>query len=152
MKISCPAFTNGAPVHSTYTCTGKNLSPELEWSGLPEKAQSLVLILEDPDAPGGTFYHWIVYALNPLIGKLPGAQPKELILGDFGLQGINDFGRIGYDGPCPPPGKMHRYILTLFALAPVISNSSGFTGQGIKTAMLGHILDQAETFGTFERA
>jgi Raf kinase inhibitor-like YbhB/YbcL family protein len=152
MKISCPAFMNGAPVLSTYTCTGKNLSPEVEWSGLPEKARSLALILEDPDAPGGSFYHWIVCALNPLIGKIPAAQPKVLLPGVYGQQGINDFGQIGYDGPCPPPGKSHRYIITLFALSSTISNSGGFTGQGIKAAMHGHVIDQVETFGTFKRA
>ncbi|MGB8253441.1 MAG: YbhB/YbcL family Raf kinase inhibitor-like protein [Anaerolineaceae bacterium] len=152
MKITCPAFANGASIQPLYTCTGKNLSPALEWSGLPLNTQSLALILEDPDAPGGTFYHWLLYELPPSIGKLPGAQPKTGSLDDYGKQGINSFGRIGYDGPCPPPGKAHRYFLYLYALDSMPSLMTGLKVADIKTAMHGHILDQAETFGIFKKS
>jgi len=150
MKILCLAFANGAPIQPHYTCAGRNLSPELEWSGLPINTQSLTLILEDPDAPGGTFYHWVLYALTPSIGKLPGAQPKTGSIDGYGKQGINSFGRIGYDGPCPPPGKAHRYFLYLYALDSMPSLIAGVKVLEIKTVMRGHVLDQAETFGIFK--
>jgi Raf kinase inhibitor-like YbhB/YbcL family protein len=152
MTLTCPAFANGEPIQSQFTCSGKNCSPELEWSSLPAGTRSLALILEDPDAPGGTFYHWVLYAIEPAIGKLPGDLPKTLVINPYGRQGTNSFGRPGYDGPCPPPGKTHRYYLFLFALDAILPLNAGLDTLEVKSAMRGHILDQAETYGIFKRS
>ena len=150
-SITCPAFSNGFPIQPLYTCSGDNHSPELEWANTPEYAQSLALILEDPDAPGGVFHHWVLYDINPALGKLPKALPKTPSINGIGKQGMNSFGRIGYDGPCPPPGKEHRYYLHLFALDLVLAINTGMKAHEVENAICGHILAQADTFGVFKR-
>ncbi len=134
-----------------YTCSGDNHSPELEWANLPDNTQSLHSSWKDPDAPGGVFHHWLLYDINPALGKLPSALPKTPLLSGIGKQGMNSFGRIGYDGPCPPPGREHRYYLHLFALDLVLAINTGMKAHELENAMRGHILAQANSFGVFKR-
>lgn len=145
MKITSSAFSHKGPIPSKYTCDGENINPPLEISDVPPGAKSLALICEDPDAPGGTFVHWVVWNINPQTteigeGKVPvGAS-----------QGTNDFGRSGYSGPCPPGGT-HRYFFQLVALDTTLNLPSGATRQDLEKAMGGHILAQAELVGTYQR-
>ena len=151
LTITCPAFSNGDPILPRYTCSGDNQSPELEWTDLPKNTQSLVLILEDPDAPGGTFHHWLLYDIDPALGRLPAALPKSPLISGIGRQGMNSFGRIGYDGPCPPPGRQHRYYLHLYALGHILGIKAGMNAREVENAMQGDLLAQADTFGVFKR-
>lgn len=140
-------FANGATIPRSHTCDGDDSSPALEWSGVPEAAGSLAVIMEDPDAPGGTFTHWVLYDLPPDTSSLPAGGP----LPRGAKEGRNDFERSGYGGPCPPPGKPHHYTLRLYALdAPV--QVAGDAGRAeLLAAMQGHVVDQGELTGTFGR-
>ena len=116
MQLTSTAFTNGAPIPARYTCEGKDLSPPLRWSGVPAGAKSLALIADDPDAPVGTWVHWVLYDLPPSLAELSEDVPKTQTIAGGARQGLNDFRRPGYGGPCPPPGKPHRYFFKLYAL------------------------------------
>ena len=107
-----PAFDEGGPIPDTYTCNGENVSPPIQWAGVPDGAVELVLTLLDPDAPAGVFTHWTVYGIDPATTGFPGGAVPEGT-----SQGLNDFGEIGYRGPCPPEGESHRYVFTLATLA-----------------------------------
>jgi len=151
MILSSSAFNNGADIPPLYTCSGDNSSPDLAWSGLPGGTQSLALIVEDPDAPPGTFIHWVAYNLPPALAGLAAGQPKTASLSE-GNQGINSFSKIGYDGPCPPPGTPpHRYYFRFFALDASPDLPSGLNAAGLRKTMQGHILGQAEWMGKFTR-
>src|ERR1700720_1149808 len=120
MQLTSTAFGEGAPITAKYTCVGENISPPLKWSGTPAGARSLALIVDDPDAPAGTWVHWVLYDLLAHTSELPeGASPGHPIPG--AREGMNDFGRAGYGGPCPPPGKAHRYFFKLYALDTTLS-------------------------------
>ena len=116
MKITSPAFQAGQAIPPKYTCEGADISPPLQWNGLPDGAKSLALICDDPDAPVGVWVHWVLYDLPVTAKDLPENVPTSETLSFGGKQGINDFKRIGYGGPCPPPGKPHRYYFRLYAL------------------------------------
>src|SRR5271167_2822798 len=150
MEIRSAAFAPGAPIPTKYTCSGENISPALSFSGLPQSARSLALIVDDPDAPGGTFSHWVVYNLPPQTTHLDEAVKKGTAIPGGGSQGRNDFGGDGYGGPCPPPGRPHHYRFRLFALNSQIAPQPA-TGPGVEQAMDGHILASAEVVGTFGR-
>lgn len=151
MKITTPAFTDGQPVPARYTCTGENISPALVFEGLPAGAKSLALIVDDPDAPGGTWVHWVLYNLPPGLAGLPEKLASGATLSGTGSQGPTSFGRPGYGGPCPPPGKPHRYFFKLYALDLEPSMPVGLDKTALLKQMDGHILAQAQLMGTFQR-
>ena len=151
ITLTSSAFANGQPIPQTYTCDGKNISPALQWSGVPAGAKSLALIVEDPDAPVGIFTHWVLYNLPPNLTGLNESVPRLAALADLGVQGINDFRKTAYDGPCPPAGKTHRYYFRLYALDIEPSLADGLTRQKLLDAMRGHILAQGEWMGTYQR-
>jgi len=151
MKISSPAFSDAANIPARFTCEGENLSPQLDWSGVPAGARSLALVVSDPDAPGGTFIHWVLYNLPPQTTGLPEGLPTSERLSSGASQGRNDFGQIGYGGPCPPPGKPHRYIFTLYALDLAPDLPAGLNAARLNNLMRGHILEQASLTGLYQR-
>jgi hypothetical protein len=150
MEIRTDAFAPGTSIPDKYTCSGENISPPLAISGVPQSAKALVLIVDDPDAPAGTFVHWVVYNMPPQTkGIDAGVKPGNTMPGG-GMQGRNDFGGVGYGGPCPPPGSSHHYRFRLFALNGEITPQAT-TGPGVEQAMQGHILTSTEMVGTFGR-
>jgi Raf kinase inhibitor-like YbhB/YbcL family protein len=150
MKLESIVFTPNQLIPPTYTCDGKDISPPLSWSEPPEGTNSLVLIVDDPDAPDRTFVHWVLYNLPPTIRQLPEGLPHqpELTLG--GIQGKNDFDRYGYGGPCPPSGT-HRYFFKLYALDTELDLEPGATKAEVIKAMAGRILADAELIGRYSR-
>jgi len=151
ISIFSDAFENGSTMPVDYTCDGDDRSPALSWEGLPEGTRSIALIMDDPDAPGRTFVHWVIYNIPADSTGLPAAMPGNTTLDDGSLQGKNDFGRTGYNGPCPPPGKPHRYFFKVYALDTSLNLKSGVTRSQLESAMKGHILAQGEMIGKFER-
>lgn len=143
MKISSPAFEENSKIPKKYTCDGENINPPLEIKEIPEGTQSLVLIVEDPDAPMGKFLHWLVFNIDPKVNFI---EENSLPFGS--IQGKNDFGQEGYGGPCPPFGQ-HRYFFKVFALDKKLNLPSGAKLNEIENAMEGHILDQAELIGVY---
>ena len=151
MQLTSSAFTEGGSIPAEFTCEGKDISPPLKWSGAPARAKSLALIVDDPDAPAGTWVHWVLYNLPASTSELPeNASRPPSILGSA-AQGLNDFRRSGYGGPCPPPGKPHRYFFKLYALDSELSLRRGSTKKDLEKAMQGHILTQAQLMGTYKR-
>jgi Raf kinase inhibitor-like YbhB/YbcL family protein len=144
-------FEPGEPIPVRYTCDGENVSPPLRWSEAPADTKSFVLIVDDPDAPAGTFVHWVLY-------DLPGgsrALPERVEGGDAaegGTQGLNDFDRVGYGGPCPPGGRPHRYVFTLYALDARLGLAPRKRKADVLRAMRGHVLAEAALVGRFQRA
>jgi Raf kinase inhibitor-like YbhB/YbcL family protein len=150
MKVESSAFTDGQPIPQKYTCQGTDVSPGLTWSGAPQNTKAFALIVDDPDAPVGTWVHWVFYNLPTQTHALPEGVPKtEQALG--GVQGMNDFKKIGFGGPCPPPGKPHRYYFKLYALDASLNLKAGASKPEVERAMLGHILAHAELMGTYQR-
>lgn len=150
-SISSPAFKEGEQIPAEYTCQGKDISPPLAWHGIPMDTQSLALIMDDPDAPGGTFTHWVLFNLKIEWHILAAALTTESQLPGGIKQGKNDFGRFGYGGPCPPPGRPHRYRFTLYALDQKPDLEAGAFREQLIDAMKGHILDQGHLTGTYQR-
>ena len=151
LSLSSIAFQDGERIPAKYTCEGQDISPPLVWSEPPQGTQSLALIVDDPDAPGGVFTHWVVFNILPDSRQLPEAIPAQAQLPSGALQGKNDFGRIGYGGPCPPPGRPHRYRFTLYALDRVLDLKAGVSKKQVVGAMQGHILAQGQLTGTYQR-
>jgi len=151
LSISSPGFQEGERIPAKYTCQGQDISPQLDWSGVPKEAKSLALIMDDPDAPGGIFTHWVIFNIPPDSLKLPEAVPTEPQLPGSARQGSNDGGGIGYSGPCPPPGRPHRYRFTLYALDKQLDLKAGASKKQLIKAMEGHILNQARLTGTYQR-
>lgn len=149
--LETKAFPKGGEIPRKYTCSGEDVSPALSWSGAPQGARSFVLVVEDPDAPSGTFTHWIVYDLPAETRQLPENVSKTGDLSGGGRQGGNGFRRTGYGGPCPPPGKAHRYFFRLYALDSTLNLPSGASRQEVESAMRGHVIAQAELMGKFAR-
>jgi Raf kinase inhibitor-like YbhB/YbcL family protein len=144
--LRSPAFEDGQPIPRLHTCEGDDVSPALEWTAPPAGTRSLALVVEDPDAPGGTFTHWLTWGIAPdAAGLAEGQRPP--------LEGRNDFGRRGWRGPCPPPGHgPHRYVFRVVALDTTLDDlSSGAAARGVDEAVSGHVLAAAELIGTFER-
>jgi len=151
MLLSSTAFTEGATVPNAYTCTGEDKSPPLVWTGVPAKAKSLAIIVKDPDAPGGTFIHWVLYNL-PIKGSgLSESVPQTSSGPEGALQGINGFGKFGYGGPCPPQGTLHHYHFVLYALDRTLELGPRTTAAEVESAAAGHVLATAELTGTFQR-
>ena len=144
MKITSSAFQQGGNIPSKFTCDGANTSPLLQISDMPSEAKSLVLIVDDPDAPSGLFTHWAVWNISPQTSAIAeGSTPK-------GAQGTNDFGKSGYGGPCPPSGT-HRYYFKIFALDREVVLPSGAKRSELNTAMKGHVIAQGELMGRYSR-
>ena len=151
IELTSTAFADGTSVPTRFTCDGPDLSPPLRWTGMPEGALSLALICDDPDAPAGTWVHWVLYDLPADAGHLAEGVPTEHILPSGAKQGQNDFGRIGYGGPCPPRGMPHRYFFKLYALDGMLDLGPGATKQDVEAAMDGHILEHGRLMGTYGR-
>ena len=149
--LSSPAFASGATIPDDYTCRGGDISPVLDWSGEPAQTASFALVADDPDAPAGTWVHWALWNLPASTRLLPKNIVKSGTLPNGAMQGRNDFGKVGYNGPCPPPGKTHRYFFRLYALDAKLTLQPGATRQQLDVAMKGHILGRAEHMGTFRR-
>lgn len=150
-SISSAAFQNGGDIPRKFTCEGADVSPELSWTAPPSGTQSVALIADDPDAPVGTWTHWVLYDLPPTTTALPENVAKMDELPSGGRQGRNDFKKIGYGGPCPPPGKPHRYFFKLYALDSKLNLKPGASKQELEQAMQGHILQRAELMGKYHR-
>ena len=148
--MTSTAFTEGKPIPSLYTCDGRDISPLLAWTDPPAGTKSFALINDDPDAPMGTWVHWVVYNMPASTRTLPEAFPADKEHADGTRQGMTDFGRIGYGGPCPPSGT-HRYFFKLYTLDTLLSLPLGATKSTLEAAMQGHILGQAQLMGTYRR-
>jgi Raf kinase inhibitor-like YbhB/YbcL family protein len=151
LQISSTAFSAGEAIPKKFTCDGPDVSPQLKWNGAPANTQSIALIMDDPDAPAGTWVHWVLYDLPANTRELSEGVAKQEQLSSGARQGRNDFGKIGYSGPCPPPGKPHRYFFKLSALDTKLNLKSGATKADLERAMKGHILAQAELIGRYGR-
>ncbi|MBI2986036.1 MAG: YbhB/YbcL family Raf kinase inhibitor-like protein [Deltaproteobacteria bacterium] len=151
MELKSSAFQSGAEIPRKYTCDGTDLSPPLRWENTPAGTKAFALIADDPDAPVGTWVHWVIYDLPP--------EPKELAEGiatsetlpNGAKQGINDFRKVGYGGPCPPPGPAHRYFFKLYALDALTNLKPRVTKQQLLDAMKGRILAEAQLTGRYKR-
>jgi hypothetical protein len=150
LKIYSSAFEDGGMIPSKYTCDGADISPPLAWSGLPEGTKSIAIINDDPDAPMGTWVHWVIYNIPPTAQGLAEDIKRVEKLPDGTLQGKNSWGRIGYGGPCPPGGT-HRYFFKIYALDKMLNLKPGATKEELLTAMKGHILAQAQFYGKYSR-
>ena len=149
--VKTTAFSEGGVIPKKYTCDGADLSPELTWADAPERTQSLALIADDPDAPVGTWTHWLIWNIPAKTTNLAQGIPKNENLDDGARQGKNDFKRIGYGGPCPPPGKPHRYFFKLHALDAMLDVKAGASRNELERAMKGHVLSQAELMSRYGR-
>ena len=149
-ELTSPAFAHGEPIPRKYTCDGEDVSPPLHWSAPPQGAQSLALIADDPDAPVGTWVHWVLYNLPAETRGLPEAVPPDADLPDGSRHGRNSWRRLGYGGPCPPSGT-HRYFFKLYALDTALDLAPGASKKQLLRAMKGHILIQAELMGVYAR-
>jgi Raf kinase inhibitor-like YbhB/YbcL family protein len=151
IPISSDAFTEGKRIPARYTCSGEDVSPALSWSDPPAGTQSLVLICDDPDAPGGLFTHWVLYDIPPDRRELSVGVKKAPALEDGSIHGANSFGKLGYNGPCPPPGKPHRYYYRIYALDTQLKLRSPADRRAVDKAMKGHVLAEGELLGIFSR-
>ena len=145
------AFSSGGTIPKKYTCDGQDLSPALSWKDAPSGTQSFALIADDPDAPAGTWVHWVLYNLPATAKDLPEGMKKDEQLPDGSLQGRNDFRKIGYNGPCPPPGKPHRYYFKLYALDAKLNLKAGASKADVEKALTGHKLAETQVMGTYGR-
>jgi len=148
-NISSPAFELGKSIPVVHTCDGDDISPPLHWDEEPKATVTFALIMEDPDAPSGTFTHWIVYNLPSNCHSLEKIIPIQNTLDNGAIQGKNDFGKIGYGGPCPPGGEEHRYYFKIFALDRKIAPNSIQNSQDFYSAIEGNVLGEAVYMGTY---
>ena len=151
LNLTTTAFAAGQPIPRRHAFDDQNLSPVLNWSGMPSATKSFALICDDPDAPMGTWVHWVIYDLPPDTTGLAEDVPKSAELANGAKQGLNDYKRIGYGGPCPPAGKPHRYFFKLYALDLRPEHKSGLTKEDLLKAMGGHIITEAQLMGTYQR-
>jgi len=149
--ISSSSFSNGGEIAKKFTCDGADVSPQLAWSEPPAGTKALALLVDDPDAPIGNWTHWVLWNLPVSARGLPEGVSKTAKLPDGSEQGKNDFPKTGYNGPCPPAGKPHRYYFKLFALDGKLEMKAGAGKPELEAAMKGHILAQAETMGRYGR-
>jgi Raf kinase inhibitor-like YbhB/YbcL family protein len=151
LQISSSAFPAGETIPKKFTCDGPDASPALRWNEPAAKTQSFALIMDDPDAPVGTWVHWVLFDLPADTRELAEGVAKQEQLANGARQGRNDFGKIGYGGPCPPPGKPHRYFFKLYALDAKLNLKGGVTKADVERAMMGHVLGQGELMGRYGR-
>ena len=151
LELTTTAFRPAGAIPVQFTCSGENISPFLTWNHPPSRTQSFVLIVDDPDAPMGTWVHWVVYNLPASAQHLPEHIPVGEMIAGGGKQGVNDFPTHGYGGPCPPPGKPHRYFFRLYAIDTILNLPPPVQRKDVDAAMKGHVLAHAELMGTFAR-
>jgi Raf kinase inhibitor-like YbhB/YbcL family protein len=151
LELKSPDFSSGASIPRQFTCDGADISPALAWNDPPGATLSFALIADDPDAPVGTWVHWVLFDLLANGRALSQNVPKQEQLADGSRQGRNDFRKIGYGGPCPPPGEPHRYFFKLYALDTKLNLQPGATKRDVERAMQGHILAQGEWMGRYGR-
>jgi len=140
--LRSPAYSDNGVIPKKYTCDGLNIPPPLEWRNVPRGTKTFVIIMFDPDAPGGTFIHWVLFNIPGNLRNLT----KEV-----GVRGLNDFGKLGYGGPCPPKGSTHRYIIRIFAIDIELNLKEGAKLENVLNAMKGHVLGYAELTGKYGR-
>lgn len=152
MKISVTssAFKEGEMIPSKYTCDGDDISPPIDWLGVPAEAKSIAMISDDPDAPMGTWVHWVIFNIPPQAKGLSENVPAKESLEDGSIQGVNDSHKIGYGGPCPPSG-VHRYYFKVYALDVSLQLKPGITKKALESAMKGHILAEGQLMGRYRR-
>jgi Raf kinase inhibitor-like YbhB/YbcL family protein len=153
IKIKSSAFKEGEAIPSKYSCEGENVSPQLHWNEVSKEIKSYAIILDDPDAPGGDFVHWVIFNIPETMKELHENVTPSRNIPDEVMLGTNSFGRIGYGGPCPPSGKAHRYYFRLYALDTILHHvESGSTKQQLTNAMEGHIIATGKLMGTYKRS
>lgn len=152
MKLTSNAFSSGEAIPARYTCDDQNVSPPLDWVGVPNEAQSLVLICDDPDARAGIWSHWVLYDIPADSNGLPEGVPADERPSAGGAHGRNDFGNLGYGGPCPPPGPAHTYYFRLYALDEQLNLPSGATRAQVLDRIQDHIVDRTELIGRYARS
>jgi len=150
-ELKSASFTSGGIIPKQFTCDGSDVSPALSWTEPPPNTQSFALIMDDPDVPVGTFVHWVVYNLPATTRHLPEHLPGNDELQGGGVQGVNDFPMTGYGGPCPPPGKPHRYLFNLYALDTKLDLKAQARKKDVEQAMKGHVLAEATLMGRYGR-
>jgi Raf kinase inhibitor-like YbhB/YbcL family protein len=150
IKVTSSAFAEGGLIPAKYTCDGSDISPPLQWEAVPEGTKSIALISDDPDAPMGTWVHWVLFNLPAETRKLEENIPPDKTLPNGAKQGLSDFGRIGYGGPCPPSGT-HRYFFKIYALDTKLDLAAGARKRELLKAMEGHILGQGQLIGKYKR-
>jgi len=148
--LQSPSFKNGEMIPSKHAYDKENISPAIYWSNIPSGTKSIALICEDPDAPVGNWVHWVIFNIPPTKKGLDENIPKVEKLPDGSIQGRNDYGKIGYGGPCPPSGT-HRYFFKVYALDTMLNLQSGCLKSDLVRAMKGHILDEGEFYGNYRR-
>jgi Raf kinase inhibitor-like YbhB/YbcL family protein len=151
IRLTSSAFSEGAVIPKRYAGDGENLSPELTWPKSVMAVQSYAVIVEDPDAPSGTFIHWVIFNIPPGIGRLPEGVAAKTDVPGIGRQGVNDTRTNGYYGPCPPPGKPHRYYFKIFALDKMLDLPPDCTAAQLQQTMQSHLLDSGSLMGTYHR-
>ncbi|MGD2278726.1 MAG: YbhB/YbcL family Raf kinase inhibitor-like protein [Candidatus Omnitrophota bacterium] len=151
LELESGAFEDNGYIPALYTCKGDDISPALNWSDVPKGTKSFVLIMDDPDAPLGTWIHWVAYDIPGDLRRLEQNVPRRMTLDNGTKQGINSFRRIGYGGPCPPPGPAHRYVFKLYAVDTKLELLPGATKGAVLRAIQGHILDNTQLTGLFKR-
>ncbi len=151
IRLSSSAFEQGHTIPARHTCDGEDVSPPLRWEHVPSNAISLALICDDPDAPAGTWTHWLIYDIPPEIDTLAEGIPADEMLPFGARQGQNSFGRIGYGGPCPPRGSSHRYFFTLYALDTRLDLPPGASKQAVQAALDGHVVGEGQLMGVYQR-
>lgn len=152
LELRSVSFDEGETIPVRHTCDGEDLSPPLSVEGVPAGAESLALIVDDPDAPAGTWVHWVLYGLPADLGSLPQGVPAGAEAQDGGLQGENDFGDLGWGGPCPPPGEEHRYVFRLYALDGTPELGSGATKEELLEAIEPMVVEEARLTGRYQRS
>jgi Raf kinase inhibitor-like YbhB/YbcL family protein len=150
-QISTTAFSPGSTIPKKFTCDGPDVSPPLNWTEAPAATKSFALIADDPDAPVGTWVHWVLFNVPATSRQLPEGVKKVEQLPDATLQGRNDFRKIGYGGPCPPPGTPHRYFFKLYALDIMLNLKAGTAKQDVERAMQGHVVGETQLMGRYGR-
>lgn len=151
LSLTSTAFNDNQTIPARYTCDGADVSPSLSWAHRPDHPAVFALIVDDPDAPSGVFTHWVLYDLPADVHELPEHLSSDERPGTGGIQGKNSFGKLGYGGPCPPPGPPHHYHFTLYALDTPLGLAPGASKQQVLDAMRGHIIGQAEIVGRYQR-
>jgi Raf kinase inhibitor-like YbhB/YbcL family protein len=151
IEITSSAFEDGGFIPARYTCEGEDLSPPLKWANVPGDSKSLAIICDDPDAPAGTWVHWVIYDISPTLSELPEGIPPSQITPDGAKQGVNDFRRTGYGGPCPPPGGPHRYFFKLYALDIEPGLPAGSSKADLLRVMEARVLGEGQLMGLYQR-
>jgi len=150
IRVTSSAFVDGGMIPAKYTCDGSDISPPLQWEAVPEATKSIALVCDDPDAPVGTFVHWVLFNLPAETKELAENMPSAEGVGGGGVHGKSDFGRLGYGGPCPPSGT-HRYYFKIYALDTMLDLESGCRKSDLLKAIEGHILGEGQLMGKYKR-